>query len=71
MNDLKLNNKYDVVLLAVLTEKQKSNGVKSNTSKNHELKEMARSETELQEGDIMVMFGQLKKIEKLLEKEEK
>ncbi|MFW5761242.1 MAG: potassium channel family protein [Cyclobacteriaceae bacterium] len=71
LNDLKLNKKYDVVLLAVLTEKQKSNGVKSNTSKNHELKEMAGSETELQEGDIMVMFGQLRKIEKLLEKEEK
>ena len=67
--DLGLKKKYAVVILAILSG-ESLNGNNSKSTKNRDLKEIANAETVLQEGDIMVMFGKLSKIKKLLEKEE-
>jgi len=68
LKDANLTNKYKVIVLT--TVKAYDTTVKGVMVQRKEASGIASSETILDEGDLLVLFGELSDIKKLIEKED-
>jgi trk system potassium uptake protein TrkA len=66
LGETDIRSRYNINILTVISKKQKRNflGIKQSTM---EVKEMAKADTLLGKGEILVIFGHVKDIEKFLE----
>jgi len=68
LKEANLTNKYRVIVLTTIKETGRQDGGKVKVSK--EATGIAQSDTMLEEGDILVLFGELKDIDQLIKKGE-